>query len=136
MTHYLTFVFDENDCFDFTAPDVPGFTASAETRNFDEAVALARRVLAMHVTAILDAGGEMPVCRSLADLRADPIYADDFAEAATTLMLPAIVSAGRTKRVNLTFDENTLGLIDGAAADRGLTRSALLAEAARQLVSA
>lgn len=134
--YYLAFVFTDAGGFGFTAPDVDGFTAHADTENFDEAVAVARSVLAGHLSTLRDAGGELPTVRTLADLRADPDLAEDFAEAATTVMLPAIVASGRTKRVNLSFDESVLDLIDSAAADRRLTRSAFLAEAARQVALA
>lgn len=50
-------------------------------------------------------------------------------------MLPALMPFGRTKRVNLSIDENTLELIDKAANVRGLIRSAFVAEAARQYAS-
>ena len=134
--YYLAFVFTDAGGFGFTAPDVAGFTAHADTEDFNEAVAVARAVLAGHLSVVRDAGGELPKARTLADLRADPDLAEDFAEAATTVMLPAIVTSGRTKRVNLTFDESVLELIDSAAADRSLTRSAFLAEAARRVALA
>lgn len=130
--HYLTFVFTDAGGYGFTAPDVDGFTAHAETADFDEAVTVARNVLTAHLAALIDAGGELPPARSLAELRTDPELAEDFAEAETTIMLPALIPFGRTKRVNLSIDENTLDLIDKAAAVRGLTRSAFIAEAARQ----
>ncbi len=38
------------------------------------------------------------------------------------------------RRVNLTFDEHLLSDIDAAAAERGSSRSAFLAEAARHLM--
>lgn len=134
--YYLSIVTKEIDGFGFIIPDVDGFTAYAETLNFDEAVATARRVLAGHLAAVIDAGGSLPNARSLVDVKSDERFTDDFEEALITIMLPAIVPAGRTKRVNLTFDENTLSIIDSAAADRQLTRSAFLAEAARQLATA
>lgn len=130
--YYLSIVTKENDGFGFIIPDVDGYTAFAETEDFDAAVATARRVLAGHLAALIDAGGSLPKARSLVDIKNDPTFSDDFNEALSTLMIPAILPAGRTKRVNLTFDENTLSIIDHAASDRQLTRSAYLAEAARQ----
>lgn len=84
---------------------------------------------------MIASGGALPRARSLAELRATPELAEDFAEADTTVMLPALMPFGRTKRVNLSIDENTLELIDKAASIRGLTRSAFVAEAARQYAS-
>ncbi len=132
--HYLAFVFADPTGFGFTCADVPGFTAHIETDDLDAAIIEARVVLAAHLAAMIDAGVEMPRTRSLTILRHDQDLAEDFAEAAATILLPALVPVGRTRRVNLSFDENTLGLIDGAARERGLTRSAFLAEAAREMV--
>lgn len=112
-----------------------GFTAHAETEDFDEAVTTARRVLTAHLAALIASGGALPRARSLAELRATPELAEDFAEADTTVMLPALMPFGRTKRVNLSIDENTLELIGKAASIRGLIRSAFVAEAARQYAS-
>lgn len=131
--YYLTFIFPDDTGFGFTCADVPGFTAHIETDDFDTAVTEARRVLAGHLAAMLDVGASLPPARSMQALRADPDLAEDFAEAASTIMLPAVVPAGRTRRVNLSFDENTLSLIDTSAKARGLTRSAFLAVAAREM---
>jgi hypothetical protein len=132
---YLTFVFPDADGYGFTAPDVEGFTAYADTADFSAAAAIARKELAAHLAALIDAGGDLPASRSLKELRSDPTLKEDFAEAETTLMLPAVLPAGRTLRVNLSFDENTLRLIDAAAGERSLTRSAFLAEAARRIIA-
>lgn len=131
--YYLTFVFDDPGGFGFVAPDVEGFTAHVETEDFSVAVSEARKVLAAHLTALLDAGGQLPRARSIKELAAQEDLRPDFEEALTTVMLPALVSSGRTKRVNLSLDENTIQLIDQAARERGLTRSAFVAEAAREL---
>lgn len=132
---YLTFVFPDADGYGFTIPDVEGFTAYANTEDFSAAAAIARKELAAHLAALIDAGGKLPASRSLKELRSDPALKEDFAEAETTLMLPAVLPAGRTLRVNLSFDENTLRLIDAAAGERSLTRSAFLAEAARRIIA-
>lgn len=132
---YLTFVFPDADGYGFTAPDVEGFTAYADTDDFSAAAAIARKELAAHLAALIDAGGDLPASRSLKELRNDPTLKEDFAQAETTVMLPAVLPAGRTLRVNLSFDENTLRLIDAAAGERSLTRSAFLAEAARRIIA-
>jgi predicted RNase H-like HicB family nuclease len=132
--HYLAFVFPDATGFGFTCADIPGFAAHVETDDLDTAVEEARAVLTAHLATLIDAGGELPCARSLTTLCSDSDLADDFSEAAATILLPALVPAGRTLRVNLSFDENTLGLIDGAARVRGLTRSAFLAEAARGMI--
>lgn len=133
MMHYLAFVFADATGFGFTCPDIPGFSAHIESDDLDIAVAEARAVLAAHLAMLIDAGGTLPIPRPLASLRDDPSLADDFAEAAATMLLPALVPAGRTVRVNISLDENTLAIVDDAARARGLTRSAYLSEAARAM---
>ena len=132
---YLALVTDAPDGgYDFICPDVPGYNAYAPSRDFAEAAAVAREVLAGHLAALIDNGGALPPARDLAALRADPDYTEEFEEAVTTIMLPALVPAGRSVRVNLSLDENTLAIIDAGARDRSLTRSAFVAEACRRFV--
>jgi hypothetical protein len=133
--YYLALVIEASDGLDFICPDVPGFTAHSASRDFGEAVAVARQVLAGHLATLIDAGGELPRARDMAELRSDPEFAEDFADAATTVLLPALVPAGRSVRVNLSLDENTLALMDSSARDRRLTRSAFVAEACRAFVT-
>lgn len=136
MTYYVTLIHGEEDGYGFTVPDVKGFTAFAETPSLEKAVAEARRVLNDHLATIIDEGLELPAASDLRALKANPALKDDFEDAEAVMLLPALVPAGRTKRVNITLDENILDLIDRSAADRNLTRSAFIAEAARQLATA
>jgi predicted RNase H-like HicB family nuclease len=134
--YYTALITTDVGGYGFIVPDIPGFTAHAETDDIEEAAAVARQVLANHLAWLLDSGQELPAVRSLKELRADPDLAEDFEDAEAVMLLPALVPAGRTKRVNITIDENTLDLIDRSAADRQLTRSAFIAEAARKLATA
>ena len=57
--------------------------------------------------------------------------AADLAEGAFLIAVPRMTSSGRLTRVNVSLDMGTLAAIDTAASARKLTRSAFLAEAAR-----
>lgn len=57
--------------------------------------------------------------------------ADDLAEGAFLIAVPHIRRTGRQVRANISLDRGMLDAIDRAAADRNLTRSAFLADAAR-----
>lgn len=57
--------------------------------------------------------------------------ADDLANGAFLLAVPRVTTAGKLVRVNLSLDRGMVDAIDTAAAARRLTRSAFLAEAAR-----
>jgi metal-responsive CopG/Arc/MetJ family transcriptional regulator len=50
--------------------------------------------------------------------------------------VPFIEDTTRTVRANVTFDKGMLDAIDTAAKERGLTRSAFLASAARKEIEA
>jgi len=52
------------------------------------------------------------------------------------VLIGVIIDEGRTVRANLTFDAGLLSAIDAAANERGLTRSAFLASAAREKIAA
>jgi hypothetical protein len=53
---------------------------------------------------------------------------------ATTMLVPLLADPGRTVRVNMTVERGLLDQIDEAAEARGLTRSAFLAQAAREKI--
>jgi len=57
--------------------------------------------------------------------------AEELAAGAFLLAVPNLTSAGRAVRVNLSLDKGILAAIDSAASNRKLTRSAFIAEAAR-----
>jgi len=131
--YYLTLIYrDSEGGWGFTVPDVPGFTAISDRPALGEALAEAREVLTAHLTAMIDNGMDLPAARDPGDIIADPDLQEDIGGAAASILLPAMVAGGRTLRVNLSLDEWTLGLIDTAARDRGLTRSAFIAEACRR----
>jgi len=52
------------------------------------------------------------------------------------VLIGVLIDEGRTLRANVTFDAGLLGAIDAAAKERGLTRSAFLASAAREKIAA
>lgn len=134
--YYTALITTDAGGYGFTVPDIPGFTAHADTDDIEKAAAIARRVLANHLALLLDSGEELPQSRNLKELKRDTLLKEDFEDAEAIMLLPALVPAGRTKRVNVTIDENTLDLIDQSAADRKLTRSAFIAEAARKMATA
>jgi predicted RNase H-like HicB family nuclease len=59
------------------------------------------------------------------------LVAGDLAQGAFLLAVPYFTSSGKSARVNISIDRGMLDAIDSAAASRKLTRSAFLAEAAR-----
>jgi predicted RNase H-like HicB family nuclease len=131
--HYLAFGFPNDEGgYGFTIPDIQGFTADAGEATLDQSLAVVRRVLADHIAALVDANLAVPAARRPEEVIDDPECAEARELATFFTLVPAILPAGRTLRVNITMDENVLNLVDRAAGDRNLTRSAFIAEACRR----
>ena len=128
MTNYVGVLDGSGKTWGVRIPDMPGCYgggASAEAAIVD-ATSAAREWLAQQ----LSKGQTQPKARNLAAI----IKADEFdaANNETAVLLSVILDAGRTVRANLTFDAGLLEAIDEEAENRGLTRSAFLASAARE----
>lgn len=123
MQYYYAVVHkDPDSAFGVHFPDLPGCFSAADALkdvfpNACEAVELYFE------------GTEDIVPRPLDAIREE--VAGDLAEGAFLIAVPRVTSSTRLARVNVSFDRGTLAAIDVAAATRKLTRSAFLAEAAR-----
>ena len=60
----------------------------------------------------------------------------EIGEGESAVMIPLLLDSGRTVRANVSFDAALLEAIDAAAKQRGLSRSAFLASAARGKIMA
>ncbi len=128
MTNYIGILDGTGKTWGVRIPDLPGCYgggASAETA-IEDATSAAREWLAQQLSKSL----AQPKARNLAAI----IKAGEFdaSNNETAVMLSVILDAGRTVRANLTFDAGLLEAIDEEAQNRGLTRSAFLASAARE----
>jgi predicted RNase H-like HicB family nuclease len=111
-------------------PDVDGCVGAGSTpEEAIESATVALREVAAHFRST---GGVLPSPSRLSDI----LSSGEFGEHPTTVLIPLLLDAGRTVRANLTFDAGLLDAIDQAAAERGLTRSAFLASAARAKIEA
>ncbi|MCG6114744.1 MAG: type II toxin-antitoxin system HicB family antitoxin [Mesorhizobium sp.] len=85
MTHYIALIHKEPDSgYGVSFPDVPGVTAVADT--LDEALREAGIALGF---AFEDWPGEYPKPRSLDDLREDPHFVAEAADAVVAAVSPA-----------------------------------------------
>jgi predicted RNase H-like HicB family nuclease len=132
MTMYIGILDGEAGAYGVRVPDCPGAFGGGETA--EAAVADAVSALAAWADAATKDGEAMPRPRTLAALMADPDDAPAPGEA--VVMLPLLLDQGRTVRANVTMDAGLLAAIDAAADQRGLTRSAFLASAAREKIVA
>lgn len=124
---------DEGSAFGIWFPDMPGcFPASDGLEELPREAAL---LLRQHVEALESAGLAVPAPRPLAEAMAEPEVREALSRGATTLLVPLLADAGRTVRVNVTVERGLLEQIDAAAEMRGLSRSAFLAQAAREKIT-
>lgn len=111
-------------------PDLDGCVGGGATP--EEAIADAAAAL-RDVAAHKRSGGHaLPRARGLAEILAS----GEIGEREAPVLIPLLLDAGRSVRVNVTFDAGLIDSIDLAAKRRGLTRSGFLASAAREKIEA
>ena len=134
MTQYVAITEKEpGSAFGIWFPDVEGCFPAGDT--MAQASANAAAALRQHVEALESAGRPVPPARSLDDVLNDDDVRASLGTGALLLAVPLLSDAGRTVRVNVSLDKGLVDQIDDAAAARGLTRSAFLAQAAREKIS-
>jgi predicted RNase H-like HicB family nuclease len=106
-------------------PDLPGCVGGGESPEAAIAdAAAALRDVAAHRRG---ADREAPKPSTVEEVRASGEVGPD----ESLVLIPLVLDSGRTVRANLTFDAGLLAAIDEAAEQRGVSRSAFLADAAR-----
>jgi len=77
---------DEGTSYGVSFPDVPGCISAGDT--FEEAVANAAEALAGHLALMKSDGDPLPVPRTFEELKRDPEFVDDSADAIVTIVTP------------------------------------------------
>jgi predicted RNase H-like HicB family nuclease len=113
-------------------PDMPGCFPAAD--DFDDLPRVAAEVLRQHVEALESNGRNISAPRPMTEVMVDKEVRKALRGGATTMLVPLLADPGRTVRVNVTVERGLLDQIDEAAEARGLTRSAFLAQAAREKI--
>jgi predicted RNase H-like HicB family nuclease len=127
---YIAFIHkDPDSAYGVSFPDMPGCISAGDT--IDEAVRNAVEALSGHVRMLEADGDPVPPPRDFDEITADESLAED-REGAVMTVIPLLRDRGSTVRVNVSFDLGLLEAIDAAASERGQTRSAFLASAARR----
>lgn len=92
MAGYIALVHkDEGTSYGVSFPDVPGCISAGDT--FEEAVANAAEALAGHFAVMGADGDPIPTPRSFEQLRRDPEFAEDSADAIVTVVTPRAAMA-------------------------------------------
>ncbi len=107
-------------------PDLPGCTSAGAT--MQEAARNAEMALRLHLRGMIEDGERLPRPTELDALATDP----EVDEAARVLVRGEV--PGRAVRLNISMDEGLVAAVDATAGGRGMTRSALLAEAVHRLI--
>lgn len=124
---------DADSAWGMWFPDMPGcFPATDE---FDDLPRAAAELLRQHVEAMESHGIAVPAPRLAVEAMSDREVRRSLKAGATTMLVPLLADPGRTVRVNVTVERGLLEQIDEAAESRGLTRSAFLAQAAREKIA-
>lgn len=127
---YIAFIHkDPGSAYGVSFPDVPGCFSAGDT--IDEAVRNAVDALSGHVRLLEADGDPVPLPRDFDAIMADSDLAED-REGAMTTIVPLVRDRGSSTRINVSLDLGLLEAIDSAARERGQTRSAFLASAARR----
>lgn len=120
---------DRDSDYGVTVPDLPGCFSAGDT--LDDALAQAAEGIECHLEGLLLDNEPIPTPRSIESHRTNPDYADGI-WALVNVDLANI--SGKARRVNITFPERLLTIVDQYALSRGETRSGLLAEAAMEYI--
>jgi predicted RNase H-like HicB family nuclease len=123
---------DPDSAFGIWFPDVEGCFSAGDT--LAEAAANAAAALRQHAEALESAGQPVPPARAFDDVLRDEDVRASLAAGAMLIAVPLLSDAGRTVRINVSLDKGLVDQIDAAATARGLTRSAFLAQAAREKI--
>lgn len=127
---YIAFIHREPDSvYGVSFPDVPGCISAGNT--IDQAIRNAVEALSGHIRILEMDGDPVPQQRDFDTIINDPDLAED-REGAITTVITLISDKGSTTRINVSFDLGLIEAIDAAARERGQTRSAFLASAARR----
>lgn len=113
---------DADSAFGVSFPDLPGCFSAAD--RIEDVLPNAAEALSLWFE------GKAAVAPSRLD-QVQAAVADDLAEGAFLIAVPHIRNDLRATRVNVSLERGVLDAIDRAARERSLTRSAFIAQAAR-----
>jgi predicted RNase H-like HicB family nuclease len=134
MARYVALIDGKPGAYGVVIPDLPGCTAMGKT--LDQGLRNAADAARLWAEDAIADGDKLPKPRSAEDVRKDRSIAAALAEGAVLAVIPVVIDAARAAKANLSLDAGLLQAIDEAAAEKGLTRSAFIASAAREKIIA
>ena len=128
MRYYIAVVHkDENSAYGLHFPDVPGCFAAADS--MDDVVKNGIESLRFYAE-----DRALPEPRNIEQIRNSKDVATDLADGAFLIAVPLIDDDAHVVRANISMESGVMRAVDAAAKQRGLTRSAFLAQAARKAI--
>jgi predicted RNase H-like HicB family nuclease len=125
MKTYIALVHkEEGSAYGIEFPDVPGCFSAADSE--DQIISNACEALALHLE-----GEDLPEARSIEDISLLQDVAAALKDGAALIFVPLVSYEGRVAKANITMDAGLLQAVDATAKGRGITRSAYLADLAR-----
>ena len=129
MRNYIGLIHKDPDSdFGVSFPDFPGVITAGTT--LDEARGLAQEALALHIEGLTEDGEAIPEPSSLEEIMSDPDNRSGVA-----ILVSVKTEQARAVRVNVTLPEDVLEQIDRYADAHGFTRSGLLTQAVKKLMT-
>ncbi|TDK35636.1 CopG family transcriptional regulator [Rhizobium deserti] len=130
MKYFIAVVHKEDDsAFGVSFPDLPSVFSAADA----EADLTANAIEALRLWAEDET---LPDPSSIEQVMARDDIRKKLATGSILIRVPFIEDGTRVVRANVTFEKGMLDAIDATARERGLTRSAFLASAARKAIEA
>jgi predicted RNase H-like HicB family nuclease len=118
---------DPKSLYGVTVPDLPGCFSSGST--FDEAVAMAREAIELHLEGRIEDGEAIPDGSEIEALWRDKRFAGG---AWASVSIDPSKLPLKAERVNITMPKRILDAVDRFAAEHDETRSGLLLKAVTQ----
>lgn len=128
--HYVGIIDGSGDVWGVRIPDLPGVHGGGDSP--EAAIADATSAAREWVAHAIGKGVGVPSPPKLVEV----MTTGEVETGEATVMVPVILDAGRTVKANVTFDAGLLEAIDEEARQRGITRAAFLASAARDKIIA
>ncbi len=129
MPNYIGLIHkDPNSDFGVSFPDFPGVITAGTT--LDDARSMAEEALALHVEGMVEDREAIPEPSTL-----EEVMSDSDNRSGVAILVSVKTEQPKAIRVNVTLPEDVLAQIDRYAEAHGFTRSGLLAQAARKLMT-
>ncbi len=129
MRHYIGLIHKDADSdFGVSFPDLPGVVTAGTT--LDDAREMAEEALSLHLEGMAEDGVAIPEPSSLEEIMSNPENRSGVA-----ILVSVKDDQPKVVRVNITLPGDVLEQIDKYAEAHGFTRSGLLTQAARKLIT-